>query len=654
MVSLENVAVTFSGTDLFSEVSFLIGDRDRIGLVGRNGSGKSTLFRVLTGMQEPSQGIVSMPKDTRVGLLAQHFTGRSSGRTVLEETLTAFAELQRLEGEIASLTNRLADHAALSPSQVEKLSRQLADSSDRYHMLGGGTQEALAERTLLGLGFLRDELQGSVDNLSGGWRMRVELAKILLQKPDLLLLDEPTNHLDIESIGWLEEYLQRYTGAVVLVSHDRRFLDTVTQRTVELTLGHAVVFNMPYTKYLEQRAQQRELQLAAWRNQQQKIKETQEFIDRFRYQATKSNQVQSRIKQLARMELIEVEEEDRSTLRIRFAPAARAGDTVLKAREVSKSFGDKQIFSGATFDIQRGEKVAFVGRNGEGKSTFVKMIVGLLEKSSGEITLGHNVHVGYFAQDQSKCLNGNLTVFDTIDREATGELRTKVRDMLAAFLFRDDDIEKRVSVLSGGERNRLALLRLMLKPCNFLVLDEPTNHLDIAAKNVLKEALQRFDGTLLLVSHDRDFLSGLVGKVYEFTRHRVREHLGGIEAFLQTRRAESLNEFNSRAPLEAPDEAQGKPEGEPVPGKGSREEWKRRKQRDNELERRRRELSNLEQKIAELEQKLKELTVKLSAGGGETQSLLGEYDTLKRTLDQTMKRWEEKYYELDILENELE
>ena len=477
--------------------------------------------------------------------------------------------------------------------------------------------------------------------------MRIELAKILLRTPDLLLLDEPTNHLDIESIQWLEDYLRGYAGALMLVSHDRRFLDTVTTRTVELSLGKARSFNVPYTQYMELRKEQHAQQEAAYRNQQREIEKTEDFINRFRYKPAKSNQVQSRIRMLEKMELVEVEETDNSKLSIRFPPAPRAGDTVLRVEDVAMGFGGKTVFSDAHFSVERGEKVAFVGRNGEGKTTMARVILGELQATKGAVKIGNNVEIGYFAQDQESVLDPNLTVFETVDRVAVGSIRTKIRDLLGAFLFRGEDVDKPVRVLSGGERNRLAMVKLMLHPYNLLILDEPTNHLDIQAKDILKQALQRYDGTLILVSHDRDFLSGLVGKVYEFGHGRVREHLGGIEDFLSTRKLADLEQLNAAEVADSSDSSK--------PKSASREEWKQRKQRDNEIQRHRRTIEQLEREIANGEAKQKEMEAQLANPENmeNIEGLLQEYNGLKAQVARLMKQWEEQSYELEVLERDV-
>lgn len=647
MVSLENVTVSFGGTDLFRDVQLMVNQQDRIGLVGRNGAGKSTLFHVIAGDMAPSEGRVNRPHGLRIGFLAQHIARRDD-RSVMGETLEAFEELNTIERELARINALLASAEGSSPQDHDRLAMRLADLTDHYHLMGGGREEALAERTLLGLGFEREQFDQPTIQLSGGWRMRIELAKILLRAPDLLLLDEPTNHLDIESIQWLEDYLKGYAGALMLVSHDRRFLDTVTTRTVELSLGKARSFNVPYTQYMALRKEQHAQQEAAYRNQQREIEKTEDFINRFRYKPAKSNQVQSRIRMLEKMELVEVEETDNSKLSIRFPPAPRAGDTVLRVEDVAMGFGSKTVFTDARFSVERGEKVAFVGRNGEGKTTMARVILGELQPTKGTVKIGHNVEIGYFAQDQESVLDPNLTVFETVDRVAVGSIRTKIRDLLGAFLFRGEDVDKPVRVLSGGERNRLAMVKLMLHPYNLLILDEPTNHLDIQAKDILKQALQRYDGTLILVSHDRDFLTGLVGKVYEFGHGRVREHLGGIEDFLNTRKLADLEQLNAKDVADVATDST-------KPKSATREEWKQRKQRDNEIQRHRRTIEQLERDIATGEAKQKEMEAQLANPGNmeNIEAVLQEYNGLKAQVARLMKQWEEQSYELEVLERDV-
>ena len=545
MVSVNNVSVLFGSFVLLDEVSFLITRQERIGLTGRNGAGKSTLMKIIAGMQDPTSGSVERPRELTVGYLEQQMTV-SDTTTVMEETLTAFAEIRALEQEIGDVTKEIAERTDYESESYHNLCDRLHSAGERHQLLGGNDYTALAGQTLAGLGFSTEEFNRPTRELSGGWRMRVELAKILLRKPDLILLDEPTNHLDIESIIWLEGFLETYPGAVILVSHDRTFLDNVTRRTVEISLGKIYDYRVPYTQYTVLRRERREQQTAAYRNQKKMIEDTEKFIERFRYKPTKAVQVQSKIKQLKKLERIEIEDEDTTAMNIRFSPAPRSGTVVVEADETSKRYGDHLVLDSIDLKIERGEKVAFVGRNGEGKTTLARMILGQIDHE-GTIKRGHNVSVGYFAQNQDELLNDELTVFDTVDRIARGDIRTRLRDILGAFLFHGDDIDKKVKVLSGGERSRLAIVQLLLEPYNLLLLDEPTNHLDIRSKEILKQALIKFDGTLIVVSHDRDFLDGLVNKVYEFRNRKIRTHLGGIAEFLRSRKIESLRELEMRS-----------------------------------------------------------------------------------------------------------
>ncbi len=544
MVSVQDISVSFGSFDLLTNISFLINDQDRIGLAGKNGAGKSTLLKIISGLQSPSSGLIDMSKDITIGYLPQQMKVDDT-TTVLNETITAFSELISLSEEIEYCGSEIARRKDYESSDYLKLCDHLTVVEERYRMLGGSNYMAEAEVTLLGLGFERKDFDRPTMELSGGWRMRIELAKILLRKPSLFLLDEPTNHLDIESIQWLESFLSGYSGAVVLVSHDRAFLDNVTKRTIEISLGKIYDYKASWSKYLVLREERREQQIASYRNQQKMIEDTEKFIERFRYKATKAVQVQSKIKQLDKVDRLEVDEEDKSAINLRFFPAPRSGTVVVEAVGLSKKYGSLTVLNKIDFKISRGEKVAFVGRNGEGKTTLSKIIIGELD-FTGDLKIGHNVKVGYFAQNQDVLLDESRTVLQTIDDIAKGDIRTKIRDMLGAFLFRGDDVEKKVKVLSGGERARLALVKLLLEPSNLLVLDEPTNHLDMRSKDILKQALIKFDGTLIVVSHDRDFLDGIVGKVYEFKYNKIKENIGGIYDFLRKKKIENLKEIERK------------------------------------------------------------------------------------------------------------
>ena len=546
MVSIEGLAVEFSGTTLFSDISFQINEKDRIALMGKNGAGKSTLLKILAGVRQPTRGSVSAPRDCTIAYLPQHLMTEDS-RTVYEETATAFAHLHDMEREIERLNAELAARTDYESEEYMRLIEQVADMSEKFYAIDLTHFEEDIEKTLLGLGFSRSDFARPTSQFSGGWRMRIELAKLLLKKPDLLLLDEPTNHLDIESIGWLESFITNSSAAVVVISHDRKFIDNITTRTIEVTMGRIYDYKASYSQYLILRRERREQQQKQYEEQQKMIQETRDFIERFKGTYSKTLQVQSRVRMLEKLQLVEVDEEDTSALRLKFPPAPRSGSYPVMMDGVGKRFGEKTVFRNASLTIERGDKVAFVGRNGEGKSTLVKCIMGQLD-FEGTLTLGHNVQIGYFAQNAASLLDEELTVFQTIDEVAKGEVRTKLRDLLGAFMFGSPEAStKKVKVLSGGERTRLALLRLLLQPVNFLILDEPTNHLDLETKDVLKQALQDFDGTLIIVSHDRDFLDGLVTKVYEFGHQRVREHLCGIYEFLEMRRLENLQELERRA-----------------------------------------------------------------------------------------------------------
>ncbi len=544
MVSIDGLAVEFGGTTLFSDISFVINEKDRIALMGKNGAGKSTLLKILAGVRTATRGSVSAPKDTVIAYLPQHLM-TEDGRTVYEETAQAFAHLKEMEHEIESMNNELATRTDYESDDYMALIEKVATMSEKFYAIDLTHYEEDIEKTLLGLGFERTDFTRQTSEFSGGWRMRIELAKLLLRNPDVLLLDEPTNHLDIESIGWLEDFLIQNGKAVVVISHDRKFVDNITTRTIEVTMGRIYDYKVNYSQYLQLRAERREQQMKQWEEQQKMIQETKDFIERFKGTYSKTFQVQSRVKMLEKLELIEVDEEDTSALRLKFPPSPRSGAYPVMMDGVGKAFDEKRIFSGVNLTIERGDKVAFVGRNGEGKSTLVKCIMGELEHE-GALQLGHNVQIGYFAQNQASLLDEELTVFQTIDDVAKGEIRNKIRDLLGAFMFGGEASTKKVKVLSGGERTRLALMKLLLEPVNLLILDEPTNHLDLKTKDILKQALQDFDGTLICVSHDRDFLDGLATKVYEFGHGRVREHLCGVYEFLATKKMEELRELERK------------------------------------------------------------------------------------------------------------
>ena len=544
MVSVDGLTVEFGGTTLFKDISFVINDKDRIALMGKNGAGKSTLLKILAGVRQASRGSVSAPKDTTIAYLPQHLM-TEDGRTVFEEASQAFAHLHKMEAEIEAINKQLAERTDYESDEYMALIEQVATMSEKFYAIDMTHFEEDVEKTLLGLGFERTDFNRQTSEFSGGWRMRIELAKMLLQNPDVLFLDEPTNHLDIESIGWLEDFLIQSGKAVVVISHDRKFVDNITTRTIEVTMGRIYDYKVNYSEYLRLRAERREQQMKQYEEQQKMIQETKDFIERFKGTYSKTFQVQSRVKMLEKLELVEVDEEDTSALRLKFPPSPRSGQYPVIMDGVGKAFGEKRIFANVSLTIERGDKVAFVGRNGEGKSTLVKCIMNELQHE-GSLQLGHNVQIGYFAQNQASLLDGELTVFQTIDDVAKGEIRNKIRDLLGAFMFGGEASTKKVKVLSGGERTRLALLKLLLEPVNLLILDEPTNHLDLRTKDVLKQALKDFDGTLICVSHDRDFLDGLVTKVYEFGHGRVREHLCGIYEFLENKKMESLQELERK------------------------------------------------------------------------------------------------------------
>ena len=656
MISLDNLTVSYGGWTLFDNISFLINPKDRIGLVGRNGAGKTTLLRIITGEQQPTSGHVTLNGECTIGYLPQ--TMRVADTTTLaEETAKAFDEVLRLEAEIASLTREIAERTDYESAGYEQLLHRLNDAQDHYHILGGDTREADIEKTLLGLGFKRTDFGRATSEFSGGWRMRIELAKLLLRRPSIFLLDEPTNHLDIESIQWLEEYLKNYNGAVLLISHDRAFLDNVTNRTVELSLGKVTDYKVSYSKYVVLRAERRAQQMAAYENQQRMIEKTEEFIEKFRYKPTKSNQVQSRIKQLERLERLEIEEEDLSTLNIKFPPAPRSGQIVAEINEAGMSFGTKHVFSGANFIIEKGDKIALVGRNGEGKTTLARMLIGQLTPTEGSVRLGANVNIGYYAQNQDDLMDGEFTVYDTLDRVAVGDIRTRLRDILGAFLFRGEDIDKKVKVLSGGERARLAMARMMLEPRNLLILDEPTNHMDMRSKDILKNAIMKYDGTVVVVSHDREFLDGMVQKVYEFRDGGVKEYLGGIYYFLEKRKLESLQEIERLdAPAKPAANPAAKSAAQPAANRDAAASGKltyeQRKEQEKQLRKLRRAVETVEAELAEIEKQIAAYDAKFAAATEYNEADYKAYNDLKARYDHQMHEWEKASYELEIVEEQ--
>ena len=641
MISVDNISVSFGGWTLFDGVSFLINPKDRIGLVGRNGAGKTTILKLIAGEQQPTTGAVTKNGECTIGYLPQQMRVADT-TTLLAETEKAFDEVLALEAEIESLTAEIAERTDYESPEYESLLHRLNDANDRYHILGGDTRDADIEKTLLGLGFRREDFMRPTSEFSGGWRMRIELAKLLLRRPSIFLLDEPTNHLDIESIQWLEEYLRNYNGAVLLISHDRAFLDNVTTRTIELSLGKIYDYKVPYSEFVKLRAERREQQMAAYQNQQRLIEKSEEFIEKFRYKPTKSNQVQSRIKQLEKIERIEVEEEDTATMNIKFPPAPRSGQIVADIRNVGKWFGDHHIFSGAEFTLHKGDKIALVGRNGEGKTTFARMLIGELEPTEGEIKLGANVNIGYYAQNQDDLMDGDFTVYDTLDRVAVGDIRTRLRDILGAFLFRGEDIDKKVKVLSGGERSRLAMARLMLEPHNLLVMDEPTNHMDMRSKDILKAALQKYDGTLVVVSHDRDFLDGIVDKVYEFRDGGVKEYLGGIYYFLEKRKIEDLHEIERKAP-------EAKAATETSSQSSGKISYEQKKEQERAIRKARKKVETIEAELEGIEKRISEFDAAFASASEYRAEDYAAYDELKKRYDHLMHEWEKASYELDIL-----
>ncbi len=644
MISVQNLKVEFSSQVLFEGVSFVVNKKDKIALVGKNGAGKSTLLKIFAGEQHPTSGVVSKPTDITIGYLPQTMD-LSGNCTVKEEVMKAFSHIEELDSQIHELNQKLLERTDYESESYQELIDTLAYKYDVRAMYQSENYEALIEKTLIGLGFLRADFDRSINEFSGGWRMRIELAKILLRSPDVLLLDEPTNHLDIESIQWLETFLKTQANILLLVSHDKAFIDNVTNRTIEISCGKIYDYKVNYSHFIELRKERVEQQKRAFENQQKMIQDTEEFIEKFRYKPTKSVQVQSRIKQLEKIERIQIDEVDHSHLRLKFPPAPRSGDYPVIAENVGKSYGNLNVFHDCTFTIKRGEKVAFVGKNGAGKSTMVKCIMNEIP-FDGSLKIGHNVKIGYFAQNQAMMLDENLTVFDTIDYAATGEIRTKINDILGAFMFGGALSEKKVKVLSGGERSRLAMIQLLLQPVNLLILDEPTNHLDIRTKDILKEAIQDFEGTVIVVSHDRDFLNGLVEKVYEFGNGVMREHLGGIYDFLEYKKITSLQELekkeNAPAKLTEPKEI-----------KASKLSYQEQKEAQKRLKQAEKKIKDLEQKVNDLEQDIKEIETVLAAGGDIDPATFAKHKELSDLLESTMLEWKEanEAYESLQIEN---
>lgn len=644
MISLNNLTVSFGDYNLLDDVSFHISESDKIGLVGKNGAGKSTIMKLICGMQSPTSGHIDKPNHIKIGYLPQ-IMEHHRGVTVMEETMTAFKSLHELEEELEAITRELGERTDYESEEYMQLAVRVGELSDRLSMEHSEPPQVLAEKVLLGLGFKDEDFGRNTETFSQGWNMRIELAKILLASPDVLLLDEPTNHLDIESIEWLENYLKAYRGSLMLVSHDRRFLDNVTGRTVEIILGKIHDYKVPYSKYLVLREERMQQQMAAYENQQKMIEKTEDFIARFRYKPTKSNQVQSRIKALEKLDRIEVDETDNARLTVKFPPAPRSGDVAFKATGLTVGYPQKIVFSNAEIEIRRGEKVALVGRNGEGKTTLMRVIMGQLEPIEGQARLGHNVQTGYFAQNQEDVLDKNETVFSTLDNVAVGDVRTKLRDILAQFLFKGEDIDKKVAVLSGGERARLGMAKLMLEPHNLLALDEPTNHMDIKSKDILKQALKAFDGTIVVVSHDRDFLDGLVDKLYEFRDGRVTEHLGGIEYFLEKRRIENLQELERR--FEGSKQEKAPAEEQPV--SESKKDFNARKAVSKEERKLRNRVAFLENEISKAENRMKEIEGIMAAPSekDDIMELTREYLEIKRDTEAKENEWGELMEKLE-------
>lgn len=643
MISIQNLSVEFNSTALFSGVNFVINKRDKIALVGKNGAGKSTMLKIIAGLQEPTGGVVAAQKDITIGYLPQQMI-LTDERSVVEEVRTVFGKLDEMKASLARMNTELAERTDYESESYAELIDRISNLSDLVQMEESENGEAELEKTLLGLGFVRSDFDRNTSEFSGGWRMRIELAKLLLMRPDVLLLDEPTNHLDIDSIQWLETFLKQKANVVVLVSHDRAFIDNVTNRTLEISCGKVYDYQVNYSKYVVLHQERIEQQMRAYENQQKQIQQTERFIERFRYKATKSVQVQSRIKQLEKIEEIEVDEVDNSRLNLKFPPAPRSGDYPVICEGVAKKYGDHTVFSNVDLTIKRGEKVAFVGKNGEGKSTLVKCIMNEIPYD-GNLKIGHNVKIGYFAQNQASLLDGEITVFDTIDQVAVGDIRTKIRDILGAFMFGGEASDKKVKVLSGGEKTRLAMIRLLLEPVNLLILDEPTNHLDMKTKDVLKQTIADFDGTVIVVSHDRDFLDGLVEKVYEFGGGKVREHLGGIYDFLQHKQMESLRELEKSVPSKTDnDQIQ-----EPAVSSG-KQSYAEKKEFEKQIRKAERLVKDAEAKVSQLEAELKVVEDKLAAGATDN-DFFERHGEVSKSLDAAMSEWEDATMELENLKN---
>lgn len=649
MITINGVSVYFGGVELFGDISFQVGKRDRIGLVGRNGAGKTTLLRIVAGELEPQSGEVSVPSGTKIGYLPQQMVHKD-GKTLFNETLSAFTEIRALEKQIEELNTLISGRTDYESPGYMELIEKLSETTERFRILGGDTVNARVERVLHGLGFRSADFGRKTEEFSGGWRMRIELAKILLREPDLLLLDEPTNHLDIESIQWLEVFLADFSGAVILISHDRALLDALTNRTIEISLGRTYDYKAPYSKYVELRRERREQQMAAYTNQQKEIRDTEKFIERFRYKATKAVQVQSRIKHLEKIERVEIDQEDLSSINVTFPPSPRAGSIVVEMEGVSKSYGDIKVLQNIDLIIERGEKIAFVGRNGEGKTTLSRIISGELDYS-GKFIPGHNVKIGYFAQNQDELLDEEKTVLETIDSIAAGEVRKKIRGILGAFLFSDEEVEKKVKVLSGGERSRLAIAKMLLEPCNLLVLDEPTNHLDMHSKDVLKQALVKYDGTVIVVSHDREFLDGLVSKIYEFRNRKLSEHTGGIYDFLRRRNIGCLTQ------LETPAE-KGKTIRKESIFSENKINYNKKREQEREIRKVVTKIGKTERVIEKLEGAIEEMDKQIASPDKSSEKMddgdfFARYENYKSELEEEMENWEKLSTQLEKMQKDL-